>query len=62
MEELKAEEDADFKGIDSKPGSTAVGFEPTRVTPIDFESIALTARPSCQQTDQFYNIQFCLLQ
>ena len=27
--------------------STAVRFELTRVTPIDFESIALTARPSC---------------
>ena len=26
---------------------TAAGFEPARVTPIDFESIALTARPSC---------------
>ena len=26
---------------------TAAGVEPARVTPIDFESIALTARPSC---------------
>ena len=31
-----------------KSRSTAVRFELTRVTPIDFESIALTARPSCQ--------------
>ena len=28
--------------------TTTAGFEPTRVTPIDFESIALTARPRCQ--------------
>ena len=27
--------------------TTTAGFEPTRVTPIDFESIALTARPRC---------------
>ena len=32
----------------TKSRSTAVRFELTRVTPIDFESIALTARPSCQ--------------
>ncbi len=34
--------------VKSKSRSTAVRFELTRVTPIDFESIALTARPSCQ--------------
>ncbi len=28
--------------------STAAGFEPTRVTPSDFESDALTTRPNCQ--------------
>ena len=35
-------------GTNCKSRSTAVRFELTRVTPIDFESIALTARPSCQ--------------
>ena len=30
--------------------STAVGLELKRITPIDFESIALTARPSCLTT------------
>ena|SRR5687767_13465960 len=30
--------------------TTAVGFEPTRVTPMDFKSIALTTRPSCRAT------------
>ncbi len=28
--------------------STAAGFEPTRVTPSDFESDALTTRPNCR--------------
>ena len=31
-------------------GSTAVRLELTGVTPIDFESIALTARPSCRSS------------
>ena len=35
--------------VDSK-SSTAVRLELMRVTPIDFESIALTARPSCFRT------------
>ena len=34
-------------GREKEKESTAVRFELTRVTPIDFESIALTARPSC---------------
>ena len=32
-----------------KKSTTAAGFEPTRVTPIDFESIALTTRPHSLQ-------------
>ena len=34
--------------------STAAGFEPTRVTPSDFESDALTTRPNC--LDNIYKI------
>ena len=33
----------------SKKKSTYAGFEPTRVTPVDFESTALTARPICHK-------------
>ena len=32
----------------NKKNTTAAGFEPTRVTPSDFESDALTTRPNCQ--------------
>ena len=32
-----------------KKDSTYAGFEPTRVTPVDFESTALTARPICHR-------------
>ena len=38
--------------------TTAVRFELTRVAPVDFESTALTARPSCQlyvTTSEYYN-------
>lgn len=36
--------------IGTKKVSTAVRFELTRVSPLDFESNALTARPSCLHT------------
>lgn len=28
--------------------TTTAGFEPTRISPVDFESTALTTRPNCQ--------------
>ena len=39
--------------------STAAGFEPTRVTPSDFESDALTTRPNCQiYIYKFFNSKY----